>query len=111
MNQLHVIIAQLLQRRAVDLSFSDPLYSAVFRRVLTVVHLPLVLVPGRRARQSLDSFLVVDARGVGGELACARLAERAELAAKVLAEEVQQRTDDGRHAGADDADLALDATP
>lgn len=71
MNQLHVVIAQLFERRAVDLSFGYPLNPTVFRRVLAVVHLPFVLVLGRCARQSLDTFLVFDTRGVGSEPACA----------------------------------------
>lgn len=85
----------------------------MLRRAFTIVHLPLVLVLvlGRRARQSLDTFLVLDARSITSKPACARLAERAEFGAKVLAEEVQERAHNSRHAGADDADFALDAAP
>jgi len=70
----------------VDLSFRNSLNPTMFRRMFAVIHLPLL--PTRRARQPLDSFLALDPRGVGSKFARARLAERAEFAAKVLTEEV-----------------------
>ena len=92
-----------------DLGLRDPLNPTVFRRAFTIIHLPLRLA--RRARQSLDTLIALDPQSISSKPACARFAERTELGAKVLAEEVQERAHDGRHAGADDADFALDTAP
>lgn len=108
-DQFHIVIAQLFMRRAMDLGLGDPLNPTVFRHLFTVMQFPLGLAC--RARQSLHTFIALDARGITSESACARLAKRAELCAKVLAEEIQERAHDSRHAGADDANFALDAAP